>query len=55
MATIIQNINTLMTVKSQLNAILGRYGIDGGDDFSSYPEKFEELISYLEQNTQSEQ
>lgn len=54
MATIIQNINTLMTVKSQLNTILGRYGIDGGDDFSSYPEKFEELIQSLSNTNMNE-
>lgn len=47
--SLIQNLNTLFTTKSQLNYILNSHGVDGGDVFSTYAEKFESIFSSLEE------
>ena len=47
--TLIQNLNTLFTTKSQLNYILNSQGVDGGDVFSTYADKFESIFSSLEE------
>lgn len=45
MATIIENINSLITTKNELNSILNENGVDGGEIFSEYPDKFRSVIA----------
>lgn len=47
MNTIIQNLNTIILAKSQLNSILQEQGVDGGDVFSTYPTKFEYIFDSM--------
>lgn len=49
MNTVIQNLNTVITTKNQLNSILNSQGVDGGDVFSTYPEKFLDIFSDLDE------
>ena len=45
MATIIQNLNSIITTKNELNSILQENGVDGGEIFSEYPQKFRSVIA----------
>lgn len=45
MGTIIQNLNTVINTKSQLQSILNENGISAGEVFSEYPDKFRTLIA----------
>ena len=45
MPTIIENINSLINTKNELNAILNENGVDGGEIFSEYPSYFRSVIA----------
>ena len=53
MNTLIESINKITKIKSELNQILQENGIDGGDVFSEYPDKFRELFRIVDVYTDS--
>lgn len=47
MSTIIESINKITEIKQDLNDILRENGLEGGDVFSDYPDKFRELFRVI--------
>ena len=47
MSTIIQSINKITEIKQDLNQILRDNGLEGGDVFADYPDKFRELFRVI--------
>lgn len=55
MASVIDNLNSLINTKSQLNTILQENGQEGGDVFSEYPEQFRAIIDGLKAQIEEQQ
>lgn len=53
MNTLIESVNAISTIKKELNEVLRENGIEGGEVFSDYPEKFRQLFRVTEDITSS--
>lgn len=53
MNTLIESINKVTKIKSELNKILQDNGLDGGEVFTDYPDKFRELFRVSGEITES--
>lgn len=51
MSTLIENVNDIVLIKEDLDALLNEYGVDGGEQFDTYPEKFRELFRLIQDST----
>ena len=51
MSTLIENVNDIVLIKEELDALLNEYGVDGGEQFDTYPEKFRELFRLIQDAT----
>ena len=49
--TVLKNINEIISVKNELKGILKAVGVDPGDNFENYPQKFVNALETVEDLT----